>query len=304
MQTPIGIRSVLPRLLCTLGLSMVALLAAPTAQALELPRPSPAASVSQTVGITEVSVSYFSPGVKGRKIWGGLIPYGKIWRAGANSGTKITFSQDVTIGKSSVKAGSYYVYIVPAEKGEWSFFLSTDGRAWTKGPKYDTKQTVAQVSAAPTAIPQRERLAFQFTDSTDDATTLHFEWEKVRLSVKIATDTKKFVSAAIKKATSNTWRPYYMAGRHILSTGGDLKVALSMLETSIQLKENWWNVWFKALTLSKMKRTEEAIQSGHRALALGKGKPVFERFFKANAEKTVAAWQNSLKPKPAVRPSK
>src|SRR5215469_12796306 len=97
----------------------------PASAQLQLPRPSPAAKVSQTVGLTEISVEYSSPGVKGRKIWGAVVPYGQVWRTGANSTTKITFSKDVTVADTPVPAGSYAFFAIPTA-GEWTLILNKD----------------------------------------------------------------------------------------------------------------------------------------------------------------------------------
>ncbi len=294
MHTQTPPRTALRRIALVFGFLAAACFASPAAHALKLPLPSPRAKVMQTVGITKISIAYHSPAVKGRKIWGGLVPYGKIWRTGANVGTEIKFRHDTTFGKTLVKAGTYYIFTIPTEK-TWTFFLSTDERAWTRGPKYDTKHTVAQVEATPTAIPHRERLAFQFTDTTDNSTLLHVEWEKVRLSVQISTDTPKLVEAAIHKGTKNAWRPFFLAGRYYLGAG-DANKALAMLNTSTQLKETWWNTWFKALAFEKLGRAADAIQSGQRAAALGKGDRIFDNFFRKGAEAKIAAWQKAAAP--------
>src|SRR4051794_332523 len=106
----------------TLGL----LLAAPASAQLELPRPSPNARLTQTVGLTDITVEYSSPGVKGRTIWGGLQPWGEVWRAGANATTKVTFSKDVTVGTTAVPAGSYAFFVIPNKEGAWQVILNKD----------------------------------------------------------------------------------------------------------------------------------------------------------------------------------
>ncbi|MEM1009472.1 MAG: DUF2911 domain-containing protein, partial [Myxococcota bacterium] len=161
--------------------------------ALDLPRKSPKASVSQHVGVTKISVMYYSPAVRGRKIWGKLVPYEKVWRTGANAGTQITFSEDVKLQGQAVQAGSYYIFTVPrAAPKSWTFFLSRDGRAWQK--PFNPKESVVNIEIKPTEIPARERLAFQFTDTTESTTKLHLEWEKVRVSVEISAPTDTIVT--------------------------------------------------------------------------------------------------------------
>src|SRR4051812_27534598 len=109
--------------LCAAALLTLLLAASPARADLDLPRPSPFAKVSQTVGLTDITVDYSSPGVKGRKIWGGLVPYDQMWRAGANTATKVTFSKDVTFAGKPVPAGSYSFFLVPG-KSEWTVVLN------------------------------------------------------------------------------------------------------------------------------------------------------------------------------------
>jgi hypothetical protein len=153
------------------------------------PRPSPAAKVSQQVGNTMVDVDYSSPAVKKRKVWGDLVPEGKIWRTGANASTKITFSKDVVIGGKPVPAGTYALLTIPTAKS-WTVILNKDTTIGGNMDKYKQDQDVARFTVAPKAIPARERLTFIFSDVTDDAATLDFEWEKVRVSIPIKAASK------------------------------------------------------------------------------------------------------------------
>jgi hypothetical protein len=150
------------------------------------PRPSPAAKVSQQVGITMVEVDYSSPAVKKRKIWGDLVAEGKLWRTGANASTKITFSKDVTIGGKPVPAGTYALLTIPTPKS-WTVILNKDVSLGGNMDKYKQDQDVARFTVTPKTAPARERLTFIFSDVTDDAATLDMEWEKVRISIPIKT---------------------------------------------------------------------------------------------------------------------
>jgi hypothetical protein len=148
------------------------------------PRPSPAAKVEQQIGTAMVTVEYSSPGVKKRKIWGDLVPDGKVWRTGANASTKITFTKDVTFGGKPVAAGSYSILSIPAGKS-WTVILNKNTGLGANVDQRKPDQDVANVTVAPKANPFRERLTFLFSDTTDESANLDLEWEKVRVSVPI-----------------------------------------------------------------------------------------------------------------------
>jgi hypothetical protein len=177
----------------------------------ELPQPSPKARVEQRVGLTDFAVDYSSPGVKGRKIWGGLVPFDELWRTGANAATTLKASRDFTFGGTAVPAGTYSVFTIPGKK-TWTVILNTNTKvAATRG--YEEKDDVARVSVTPTSAPLRERLAFLFANTTDDATRLDLEWEKLRVSVPITVDTTAQARANIDKALEDAWRPHFASAR-------------------------------------------------------------------------------------------
>src|SRR5687768_3462076 len=183
-------------------LGVVSLAAVAGAQSLEVPAPSPKARVEQRVGLTDFAVDYSSPGVKKRKIWGELVPYGTPWRTGANASTKLTASRDFTFGGQPVKAGTYAVITIPA-KGAWTVILSSNLAGGAM--QYDEKADVAKITVKPATIPLRERMTFLFSDFTDDRVNLDLEWEKVRVRVPITVDTKAHVMPAIESATKEAW---------------------------------------------------------------------------------------------------
>jgi hypothetical protein len=259
------------------------------AQSLELPQPSPKAKVEQRVGLTDFTLDYSSPGVKGRKIWGGLVPLDQPWRAGANAATKLIANKDFTFGGKPVKAGSYAFYAIPG-KTSWTLILNSSSENWgTNG--YDTAKDVARVTVKPEVAPMRERLAFIFSNTTDDATRLDLEWEKLRVSVPIQVDTKTQSLANIDKAVDEAWRPHFLAARYHLDNNGDLDKALTLIDSSIGIKPTWWNNWIKAQLLAKKGKSAEAVASAEKAQELGKGDRVYEGFFKEEVEKTIGTWK-------------
>src|ERR1051325_2983507 len=175
----------------------------------EVPAPSPKARVEQRVGVTDVSIDYSSPGVKARKIWGDVVRYDKVWRAGATAPTKLTVSRDFTFGGTAVKAGSYSLFVTPGKK-TWTVALNTDLAATQDS--HDDKNDVAKVAVQPAALPAlRERLIYLFSDTQDDRANLDLEWGRVRIRVAIAIDTKAAVTASIEKAIAAVWQPHATA---------------------------------------------------------------------------------------------
>lgn len=260
------------------------------APAPELPQPSPFAKVQQRVGLTDVSVEYSSPGVKGRTIWGDLVPYDKLWRTGANAGTKLEVSRDVTFGGKALPAGSYALLTIPG-KDSWTVILNKNTKLQAGTGGYDEKEDVARISVKPEAAPMRERLTFVFSDTTDDSTDLDLEWEKLRVSVPIKADTKTQAMSNIDKALGDAWRPHMTSARWLLDNGGDLDKALAYADTSISIQSTWWNNWVKAQILAKQGQTSAAVASAEKAQALGKDDPIFTQFFADQVTKSIADWK-------------
>jgi hypothetical protein len=258
------------------------------AQTVEVPAPSTKAKVEQRVGITDFSLEYSSPAMRGRKIYGGLVPYDKVWRTGANASTKLTASRDFTFGDTVVPKGTYAVLSIPGA-ASWTVILNKV--ADTSADDYDAKNDAARATVKPEASPSRERMTFIFSDTSDSATRLDLEWESLRVSVPIKVDTGTQVSAGIEKALGDSWRPHYQAGRYLVENNGNLDTALQYLDTSIGIKGTWTNTWWRAQALAKKGRTADAIAAGEKAMQLGKGDETFEKFFMSDVQKTLDGWK-------------
>jgi Protein of unknown function (DUF2911) len=259
------------------------------AQQLELPAPSPRARVDQRVGLTDFQLEYSSPGVKKRSIWGTLVPYGKLWRTGANRATKLTVSRDFVFGSKKVKAGTYALYTIP-NKTSWTVILN---KVWDTGGTqgYAQKNDVARIAVKPiTAAESRERLIFVFSNTTEDATSLDLEWERMRVRIPIRVDTKAQVASNIEKATGAVWEPHADAADWYLQKG-DLDRALSMIDRSIAIQRHWANQWIKAQIMDKKGKKAEALAAAQQAQTLGKGNEVYENFFKEDVAKAIKSWR-------------
>lgn len=269
--------------------AVVAFTAVPASAQLELPALSPAASVSQRVGLTDIEVEYSSPGVKGRKIWGGLVPFDQPWRTGANAATRITFSRDVVFGGKPVPAGTYAIVTVPTEK-KWTVVLSKELGLWVGGKRYDPKDDVVRVQVQPEKAPHRERMTFLFSNTTDDGTSLDLEWEKLRVSVPIEVHTAKQVQANIESTLSNAWRPHAYAARYTADTLKDYDTALKYVDASLAIRSHWFNNWIKADILAKKGRIAEAREFAQKAWELGQKDDFF--FYKDRVAKALAEWKD------------
>ncbi|TAH42569.1 MAG: DUF2911 domain-containing protein [Bacteroidetes bacterium] len=252
---------------------------------LQLPAPSPKASVSQTVGLTDISIEYSSPGAKGRTIFGDLVPYDAIWRTGANSATKITFSKDVNIAGTKVSKGTYSIFTIPG-KTEWTIIINKNANASTS--EYKQAEDAVRLTAKAEVAPMRERMAFQIVDFDDSKGTVSLEWDKVRVGFTVECATDEQALENIKSSLGGTWRTYNSAARYMLEKK-DYETALKYANQSIQLTEDWFNVWVKASILSKMNKNKEAYDLALKAKTLG-DKNVEGFFFKTQVEEAIAKW--------------
>lgn len=182
------------------------------------PKASQQASTSVTVGYTELMLEYHRPGVEGRTIFGGLLPYGELWRAGANENTRLSFSETVTIGDTTLEAGTYSLYVIPEQEGEWTWILNSDNKNWgTRG--YEPEKDLVRVKARPRRLSERiETLEYRWMDLTHQGVELVLEWEWTRLSlpIKVATDEQVARKAAKYLNPAKDGNEYYEAARYYL----------------------------------------------------------------------------------------
>jgi hypothetical protein len=268
--------------------AMVVLASSSASAQLDLPRPSPSAKVSQVIGLTEITVDYSCPAVKGRPIWGALVPYDQMWRTGANQATKITFSRDVTFGDKPVPAGTYALFTIPS-KGAWTVILNKKADQSGTARDYKADLDLVRFQVHTKAAPHRERMAFLFSDFTDDKGSLDLEWDKMRLSIPIKVSTKEQALANITKSIDGAWRTYANAARYLGETEKDYDTGLKYIDQSLSLKEDWFNLWIKATLLAGKHKTKEAIGLGEKAYELGQKADFF--FLEPEIKKTLAEWK-------------
>jgi hypothetical protein len=231
------------------------------------PRPSPNASVSQTVGVTEITLHYSRPGVKGRAIWGKLVPYDQVWRTGANENTTISFSTPVKIDGKELPAGTYGLQTLPAA-GSWTVILSKDADRWGAF-SYDPAHDALRFAARPVAADFQEWMSFELSDLSDGGATLALRWEKLRLPIRIEVDTPREV--AVKARSVLRWQPPYQAASYCLQVGSCLDDAARWLDASIAIEPTFSNQRAKAMLLAKRNDLKSAVAFGEKALAAAKG---------------------------------
>jgi DUF2911 family protein len=237
------------------------------AQQLDLPRPSPKASVSQTVGVTEVTIRYSSPGVKGRKIWGELVPYNEVWRTGANENTTITFGTPVKIEGHELPAGIYGLQTLPTP-GDWTVIFSKDAELWGAF-NYKPENDALRIQVKPeTVADSQERMSFSFEDTTDTSSKVVLSWEKIRVPFTLTVDTPKLAMDKLKEAVR--WQTPYQAANYCIQNNTCLDEASRWLDASLALQENFANLRAKAMLLAKKNDAKSAVAYGEKALAVAK----------------------------------
>lgn len=259
---------------------------------LELPVPSPKAKVEQRVGITDVSIEYARPAVAGRKIWDGLVPYGKVWRTGANAATLVTFGKDVEIDGKTVKAGEYALFSIP-QKEEWTFIINTnEGQKGSVSHKEELD--VVRIKAkSSTLSPIKERLEFTVDPISDSEGLITLRWESVEVSFPFKTSTVANAKNNLEVfggKTQGLWYELAQAARYSNNNGLLENKALEWIDLSITINpDHFFNKWIKAQILSKKGDKENAYTYALAAKEHGEKNPSgFYDAYKTEIEKGVA----------------
>lgn len=262
---------------------------AATSQAtkLEFPQASPPATVKQRVGLTDVEIEYSRPGVKGRKVFGGLVPFGEMWRTGANTATKITFSTDVNFGGTAVSAGSYALFTIPTASS-WTVILNKSAGAWGSY-SYDEKNDVVRVTAKPVALPELvETMTINLMNVRDEKAVIAIEWEKTRVPIEIETDVVGVVVPQIQAAMKGEGKkPYFQAAMFYYEHDLDLKQAVAWIDEAIKEQPDaMWVIYRKGLILAKVGDKAGALAAAQQSLELAKknNEPVGKEYKRLSEE--------------------
>jgi hypothetical protein len=259
---------------------------------LRTPSASPAATVMQTVGLTQVTVEYSRPSMRGRAIFGedGLVPFGKVWRTGANSATKIEFSEDVKVAEHDLKAGAYAVLSVPGAE-EWEvMFFPYESSNWGSYPEKTPAATV-KVTASSTSSAY-ETFTIELAHLSNDGAHLVMKWENTKIAIPVTVHTQKQVASSFEKMMAGPSNgEYYNYGVYLAETGGDLNKALEYVQ-KVTKTDNpmYWQKRQESLILAKLGKNVEAIAAAKVSLELAK-KAGSEDYIRMN-EKSIAEWSN------------
>lgn len=281
--------------------ALVLACAAAVSAQVRAPRPSQKASVMQTVGVTDITITYSRPGVKGRAIWGDppagaaattttlddararakdavIVPYGHVWRAGANEATQFAITDDVLINGQPLKAGTYSLHALPG-KDEWTIIFNSDAGQWGSF-SYDEKKDVLRVKTKPqTAAESQEWLQYTFDPVTETSAQVNLRWEKLRVPFTVEVKNVKGLAvekmrAAVANAKADDWQTPLQAANYVFTNPADLSAhneeAMQWLEKSLKTKETFGNLYTKARVLGSMGKTAEALSTGEKALQIGK----------------------------------
>ncbi|MEP6800882.1 MAG: DUF2911 domain-containing protein [Acidobacteriota bacterium] len=261
----------IPRVLSAIALVWTAAAASLAQTApLTLPDASPKASVTQSLGLTDLAISYHRPAVNNRRIWGGLVPWNDVWRAGANENTTISFSTPVSVGGQPLPAGTYGLHMVPSE-GDWVIVFSRQHNAWGSF-SYDAKEDALRIPAKTREAGFAERLSYRFDDPTADSATVVLHWEKLEVPFTVTADSKAVTVASLREQLRGlprfSWQGWNQAAGWSLRNDTNLDEALEWSDKSLALNENFQNLRTKAGLLEKKGDTKTAAALRARSVKL------------------------------------
>ena len=255
-------------------------------------RVSPFATVLQTIGATDVTVTYHRPGVKGREIWGKLVPYNQVWRAGANNATTFDFSQDVTIAGTKLKAGKYSFFVIPTEN-EWKVIFNSNADQWG-AYSYDSTKNVLIFSATPEVIPHEEWLSYSFSELDAYSAKLSLRWEKLSLSFTISTETDEVLKKLEAQTRSVARDQAASFARYAFDNKVQWEKGMESIERALAIEKTFGLLQLKANLQAQKELFADAVKTGEDAVKFAK-----EQNPNTNTtgfEKTIAEWKSKIPP--------
>jgi tetratricopeptide (TPR) repeat protein len=290
------------RILFTCAL-VLAFMTTTFAQDLELPRKSPKASISYTIGLTDITVNYSSPSVNDRDIFGALVPWGKLWRAGANEATTVEFSTDVMIERKPLAAGKYSLFLIPNEDGKWVAVFNKVADQWG-AYEYDEAQDALRVEiTTKKAKVLEKRLNYSIVDQAVDKGYIRFGWANwrayIRLRVEVMDQAIANVESALEKAGDDRkWVIYAQAADFLMESDKHQDKALEMAKKSTDLFSHSWNWYTRAKVEAKTGDFKNAVASAKKASEVGAGNADdnFYKDSKGMIEASIAEWEAKVQP--------
>jgi uncharacterized protein (DUF2141 family) len=254
----------------------------------ELPKPSPMAAVTQAVGLNTIKIEYSRPSVKGRKVFGTLVPFNKVWRLGANAPTKLTTDKPMTFGNETLKPGTYAIFVIPTEN-EWKVVINTDIEQWGAG-NYDEKKNIVTITIKTQESEFTESLSITVQDLTSNSGSIVIAWDKTKVVTPFTVDTHKAavdnIELAIKEG-KDLEKVYANAASYYKDALTDLKAAMEYVDKSIEIKPYHGNLLLKARILKEQGEDKKAINTAKEALkqAIKAEKKGYEDYIKETIEK-------------------
>ncbi|HEV8079868.1 MAG TPA: DUF2911 domain-containing protein [Chitinophagaceae bacterium] len=235
----------------------------------KMPAPSPTQTIKQDFGLSSIELVYSRPAMKGRKIFGDLVPWNKVWRTGANSATRIKFNDDVMIGGQALKAGEYALYTVPGDK-QWEIVINKGSANW--GTNYKQEDDVFRIKVTPMKINEPvETFTMQFANIKPTSTDLHIMWDKTAVAIPITTDIDKKIMAQIDNAMNKDSRPYFQSAMYYMENGKDMNQSLQWFDKAIeQNPKGYWIYHQKANALAKLNRKAEAKTTAQKSMDMAR----------------------------------
>lgn len=258
---------------------------------IKTPAASPIVKMEQQVGLTDVTLEYSRPSMKGRAIFGDLVAMDKMWRTGANANTKLTFSTDVTVGGKELKAGTYAMFATPGANA-WEIVFYTDSNNWGLPQEWDDSKVAAKISAKATKLPiSMESFTIMLGNLRNNTADVQIIWENTIASFELGVPTKSMVEKNIKQVMAGpSNRDYYNAAGFYLDEKTNLEEALKYIETSISMDyEKFWSVRRKALIQAELGMYKDAIKTAKKSIELAK-EAGNDDYVNSNM-KSIAAWK-------------
>ena len=236
---------------------------------LKVPAPSPSQTIKQAVGLSDITIDYSRPGAKGRTIYGDVVPFGKVWRTGANSATKITFGEDVKVEGNAIAAGTYALYTVP-NKDSWEVMLYKDLTLGGNVADYKKENEVAHFTVKPKTLNDKvETFTIDVADVTANSANIELNWEKTRVVFNVVADIDSKIMKSIESSVVNDNRPYFQAASYYYDNNKDLVKAAEWADKAIAANPKaFWIVMLKAKIQAKQKDKKGAIASAEQVIAL------------------------------------
>lgn len=240
------------------------------AQQLKTPQPSTTQTIKQDFGLSSIELSYSRPNIRGRKVFGDLVPYGKVWRTGANNATTLTFGDEVTIGGVNIKPGKYGLLSIPGEN-EWTLIITKQTDV-TSPAAYKESEDIVRVKVKPMTMPSPvETFTMQFANITDNRCELHIMWDKTAVALPISTEIDSKVMKQIDQIMNGDNKPYYAAAVYYTDNDKDLNKAVEWFDKAIaQNPRAYWVYYQKARALAKLGKNAEALAASQQSMELAK----------------------------------